>query len=640
MIKICDSTYKRLGIVRAVTSSSRFEELNGENTMDFEAALTPRNMSLIGPYSIFEVYGQYFDVGSLSHGKNDDGSPVIKVEGDHVSYRLNQEQYDMVPYEEYTDDEGNVTGNNGGFKPVENISPSALLSQILAGTGFNGSISTSVSVIPSYSISGETTRRQMLTDLIDMAKGEATYNNFNITIVGHRGTTARKVAIIGKNVTSLSKEVDRRSRVPKDEQATKPYFLTYNCQIIDNVASDVYNIGDDVRIIDRDLGIDSVQRVVSISSNPDDDNEPRVITLGDLSRRKFEYNLDGFVDDKVEDKEDEEDEEIDFSEIEDQLKETDANLQDQIDTLNNRIDGIVPPEPAETMDRIHNLDSSQMIVCGTNDISITNSGTTYSLQLKPGASANVPNGTPLIKMPGGDILKLSNLDTISYSETAGGTGVVTTGSSVVCTDTELMLSTGTDPAVSVILKGGSDGDVLVAKQDSSTGDTKRSLQFGSPTKAAFTETDQHGQEAEKSAIECMADRLSLKVADKTFVTNLAGNATGKCLLGVNSGTANVLLFDFLKKLAYAVETESGGSTTTKEKSSVECTETAIKWTIGATSYELDLANGQDGYELVRKGNKIMFQASGVGARANIEIVTTLPSANTAAAETLYLLYDE
>ena len=640
MIKICNAQFTRLGVVRNTTSASRFEELNGENTLDFEAALTPVNAALLGPDTIYEAYGQYFDTGFIEHGKDDDGNPTIRVEGDHISYRLNKQEYDMIPYEEYhdnPDDPDEITGNNGGFKPVENVSASSLLTQILAGTGFSGSVYGGT--IEYYALSGETTRRQMLMDLIDMVEGEATYNNFVIQIDKHRGTTAQKVAIVGKNVTSISKEIDKRTRVPEDEQATKPYFLTYNCQIIDIVESETYNIGDDVRLIDRDLGIDTVQRVVNISSNPNDDNEPRVITLGDITHRKFERNLDSLIDEKVDDKEDEED-------IEDQLddlKATDEDLQNQIDQANQRIDGITPgPDPGEekTTDRIYNKDSSQMIVCNTNDIAITNGGSTYSLQLNPG-SVPATVGVPLQKIPGGDILQLKAVDQIVYSETNSGTGGVTEGSSIICTDTQLLLRTGADnPQVPLDLSGGKDGDALVTKQVESGGETVATLTFGTVSKMTFTETDQMGTESEKSKIECLEDRINLKVGNNEFTTNLAGNASGKCLVGVDTGTAKVILFDFLKKLAFAVATMEGGQEKVEEKSNVECTETSIKLSIGEDKYELDLANGQDGYQLVKKGTKIMFQAAGgVGAKANIMIVSQLPAADTAEPKTLYLLYE-
>lgn len=641
MIKACNSNYQRLGIVRDTTSSARFEELNGENTLDFEAALTPTNAALLGPYTIYEVYGQYFDTGFIEYGKDDDGNPIIRVEGDHVSYRLNRQEYDMIPYEEEVDpDTGEVISNNGGFKPVENVSAASLLAQILAGTGFTGTVYGGT--IEYYALSGETTRRQMLMDLIDMVKGEVTYNNFVITIDQHRGSTAKKVAIVGKNVVSLSKEIDRRTRVPLDEQATKPYFLTYNCQIIDIIESETYNIGDDVRLIDRDLGIDTIQRVVNISSNPNDDYEPRIITLGDVTHRKFERNLDSLIDEKVDDKEDEEEEEIDFSELEDKMNEADANLQDQIDQTNKRIDGITPgPDPGEeTKDRIFNKDQSQMIVAGTNDISITNGGKTYSLQLKAGTT-QPSNGTPLIKIPGGDILQLQQLDRIIYSETDSGTGETSEGSSVVCTDTQILLRTGADnPQVPLNLAGGKDGDALVSKQSTSGGKTQSTLQFGTVSKLALTETDQFGTESEKSKIECLTDRINIKVGNNEFTTNLAGNASGKCLVGVNTGQANVILFDFLKKLAFAVATMEGGQEKIEEKSNVECLETGIKLKIGEDEYTLDLANGQDGYQLVKKGTKIMFQAAGgIGATANIMIVNQLPAVDTAEAETLYLLYE-
>ena len=85
MIKICNAQFTRLGVVRNTTSASRFEELNGENTLDFEAALTPVNAALLGPDTIYEAYGQYFDTGFIEHGKDDDGNPTIRVEGDHIS---------------------------------------------------------------------------------------------------------------------------------------------------------------------------------------------------------------------------------------------------------------------------------------------------------------------------------------------------------------------------------------------------------------------------------------------------------------------------------------------------------------------------------------------------------------------------
>lgn len=117
MIKILDSNYKRQAILNKAINPNRFEEINGENTLTFSAILDEKTSNYLNENSVIELEDDYFDIAYLKKNQNEDGTLTVDVETEHISYRLNNPEYDK--------DYFTRTGT-----------PAYVLGQILAGTGF------------------------------------------------------------------------------------------------------------------------------------------------------------------------------------------------------------------------------------------------------------------------------------------------------------------------------------------------------------------------------------------------------------------------------------------------------------------------------------------------------------------------
>jgi hypothetical protein len=196
---------------------------------------------------MFELYDDYFDLASITKTSNEDGTYTVAVEGEHVSYRLNNSQFNEEYFTEYG-------------------SPSYILGQILNGTGFSvGSVEFSDTV--TYSAQEPKSRRQILMEFIALLNGEIIFNKFTIGIARHRGSSSPKPAIKDRNVTVVSRTVNKRKI---DEQGNP--FVSYSCSPI-NLPSDNYTLGDEVLLIQKPIGVNEKLRVVSISRNPYDEKE-------------------------------------------------------------------------------------------------------------------------------------------------------------------------------------------------------------------------------------------------------------------------------------------------------------------------------------------------------------------------------
>lgn len=242
MIRILDSSLRRIGIITKTLDASWTEELNGVNNLDFHAMLTPKLNALINDDSIFEVEGNYFDLMFYSRGIESEGMQGIEVEAEHISHRLNNPDFDVEYFTEY----GTV---------------SDILSKILEGTGFIAGPTDFTDVL-TYSAQEPKSRRQILMEFVATVYGEIQYNNFEISIVKHRGSTDPKPAITGRNINTLSKTVNKRE---KDEEGNP--IVSYVCSPI-NLPDNGYNLGDEILMLHKELGIKEKLRLVSISRDP------------------------------------------------------------------------------------------------------------------------------------------------------------------------------------------------------------------------------------------------------------------------------------------------------------------------------------------------------------------------------------
>lgn len=239
MIKILDSSLVRLGVIRHAITSSRLEEINGENVLDFTAVLDEKLSSLITQDSVFELDDDYFDTAVFKTIANEDNTYTVEVEADHVSYRLNDADYNVEYFTE--------TGT-----------PTYILGKILEGTPFTvGSVEFTDAT--TYSAQEAKSRRQLLMEFVAYLGGELSVNKFEVSIVTHLGSTTAQPVIKDRNVKIVYKNVNKRTL---DDEGNPT--VSYGCTPI-YLPGDSYSLGDEIILIQKKLGIQESLRVVSIN---------------------------------------------------------------------------------------------------------------------------------------------------------------------------------------------------------------------------------------------------------------------------------------------------------------------------------------------------------------------------------------
>lgn len=242
MIKILDNNYNLQAILKKAINPNRFEEINGENTLKFDAILDKKVSNNLNENSIIELEEDYFDIAYLKKNQNEDGTLTVNVETEHISYRLNNPEY----YKEYFTSTG---------------TPTFVLSEILQGTGFTvGTVEYSNNI--TYSAQEKKSRRQMLMEFVNLLGGEVDFNKFEVSIVNHRGNTESKVLAKGKNIKIVSKTYNKR----ETDELGNP-LIAYEVKPI-QIPGKKLVLGDEVLLLQKDLGIRENLRIIRIGYNP------------------------------------------------------------------------------------------------------------------------------------------------------------------------------------------------------------------------------------------------------------------------------------------------------------------------------------------------------------------------------------
>lgn len=241
MIKILDADLKRLAILQNVETCSRFEEINGENKLDFTGLYEGKIAQYVDEDTTVELDGDYFDVAYYNKQQLDSGVLDMQVQTEHVSYRLNDEDYNLDMFA--------ATGT-----------PEEVLEQILDDTPFTvGTVEYEDEV--TYSAQEAKSRRQILMEFVALVGGEVDFNKFTVSIVAHRGSTAKKLLAKGKNIKVVSRIYDKRQ---KDKDGNP--LISYTCTPIQ--VDTPFALGDEVLLIQKDLGIQTSLRIVRLGYNP------------------------------------------------------------------------------------------------------------------------------------------------------------------------------------------------------------------------------------------------------------------------------------------------------------------------------------------------------------------------------------
>lgn len=241
MIKILDNNYKRKATLKKAINPLRFEEINGENTLDFSAVLDEKVSNYVNENTVIELDNDYFDIAYFKKNQNRDGTLTVDVQAEHISYRLNNPEYDM-DYFTYIG------------------TPTYILGRILEGTGFTVGVVEFTSNV-TYSAQEKKSRRQILMEFVYLLGGELDFNKFTVNILKHRGNTEPTLLAKGKNVKVVSKIYNKRET---DEQGNP--LISYICEPI-QLPYKPLNLGDEVLLVQKDLGIKEQLRIVRIGYN-------------------------------------------------------------------------------------------------------------------------------------------------------------------------------------------------------------------------------------------------------------------------------------------------------------------------------------------------------------------------------------
>ena len=215
-----------------VLSATLADHLSGERTLSF-SVLASRSQLLQTGMTV-KLDGQYYNIVRISK-QITDGFPITTAECEHISYLLNDEQYNLVTF-------------------VFEGTPLEGLHELLDDTPFSIGICEATERIECYFTEGTLNRRNALMRFIDACGCEVEYDGYKINLRKHRGSTTRKVLMDGENVTNLSVTIDSRENI-----------ASYSISLFK--MADL-QAGDEVNITYTPMGINVDTRIISITYNP------------------------------------------------------------------------------------------------------------------------------------------------------------------------------------------------------------------------------------------------------------------------------------------------------------------------------------------------------------------------------------
>ncbi|MEG1447376.1 MAG: InlB B-repeat-containing protein [Ruthenibacterium sp.] len=221
----------QIGSIPCVLSATQRDALDGERTLTFTTTAARGGVLQSGLTA--ELDGCFYTVERTTKNLVN-GIAVYGATCEHLSYRLNDAQYDVEKFA-YSGD--TLAG----------------LAQILSGTPLSAGVC-DVAATVDIAVTQKTTRRALLMQYIALLSGEIEYDGRKINIKAHRGSTAPIELLEGKNVTDVGYSDDARAGTASYEIA---FFKLMNL-----------HVGDSVHIKFTPLAIDVTTRIVALEYNP------------------------------------------------------------------------------------------------------------------------------------------------------------------------------------------------------------------------------------------------------------------------------------------------------------------------------------------------------------------------------------
>ena len=216
-----------------VLSASLCDKLSGERTLSF-SVLASRSQSIqVGMTA--KLDGHFYNIVRVSK-KITGGFPVTTAQCEHISYLLNEEQYNLVTF-------------------VFEGTPADGMTQLLSGTSFSvGVIEATGRVECAFTDQSPLSRRSALMRFIDACGCEVEYDGYKINLRRHRGSVNRKHLMDGENVTDLAVTVNSREN-------THSYEIS-----LFNMAN--LQAGEEVNLTYTPMGVNVYTRIITIEYDP------------------------------------------------------------------------------------------------------------------------------------------------------------------------------------------------------------------------------------------------------------------------------------------------------------------------------------------------------------------------------------
>lgn len=216
-----------------VLSASLCDKLSGERTLSFSVLASRSQPLSVGMTA--KLDGQFYTVVRVSK-KITGGFPVTTAQCEHITYLLNEEQYNLVTF-------------------VFEGTPADGMTQVLSGTPFFvGVIEATGRVECAFTDQSPLSRRSALMRFADACGCEVEYAGYKINLRKHRGSRVRKKLMDGENVTDLAVTIDSREN-------TQSYEISL-FKMADLQA------GDEVNITYTPMGVNVDTRIISIEYDP------------------------------------------------------------------------------------------------------------------------------------------------------------------------------------------------------------------------------------------------------------------------------------------------------------------------------------------------------------------------------------
>lgn len=247
MLKIYDSNLD----LQAILSEEEYwddiieESINKEYYLTFTTIIDGDKSEYIANDNIIEADGNYFQIVYFQKQRTSSGELLIQVEAWQVAMDLNDPAYNLDTF-------------------TEDDTPTNILTAILAGTGFTVGTVDFVTQT-TFSIQEKSSRRSILIQFAEILGGELKFDKYSISLLTQRGADNGVQLRVGKNLMGITKDVDKRSGTLQTAYDVDMVELRTLSEFGDLEAVE---LGDTVKIIDSDVGVNEKQRIVTYAYSP------------------------------------------------------------------------------------------------------------------------------------------------------------------------------------------------------------------------------------------------------------------------------------------------------------------------------------------------------------------------------------